>query len=555
MQRWLKISMFIFLFALLWLPFFQEQTKWFKEPELKGAFIKPALPKFSIDSIKDLKFQKKFEDYENYNFGFRGFMVKARNSVNYFLFKELSIKDNIVGKDGLIFQTESTEQTLGLQYGAKKKYKATLDKIKFLKEGVEKHGAHFLAIIAPSKEKIYADFLPPPYLGKYKKPNEYTDFIEGYKKRGIPFIDFCPYFRKLRDTCKYSLFTKTSYHWSIYGAAFAQDSLLNYMKKHLPKPMPECKKIGIELSGTARETDADFEGPLNLFYGIGQSQYAYPKYQMISSTKKNYRPKVIIIGDSFFWQLKDQYMLQYIFSEDSRFWYYFAGSSYPLNNDTGMFFQKEADAVEELESADYVVLMCNISTLDYFPYGVADYYYDNFAKPKITERIANKILNDSNWVKKLISKNENKDPILNELVAEEAKNVWRKRKIFNWMADNNKYVCADKVHNNIVIANSNNKWDWETFSMLCFENNKVAIYSHEKHFLSTAINGKKEMMATRPEIGECELYTLINLPNGFIALKAANGKYLSLNPKSLHLLATGNSIGKQERFKFLLLGK
>src|ERR1700758_5890373 len=99
MQQKLKIILFVFLFALLWLPFIQEQTNLFKESELKGAFVKPSFPKFSIDSLNKLSFQKQFEDFENYNFGFRGLMVKIRNSVNYILFKELGALDYVVGEN------------------------------------------------------------------------------------------------------------------------------------------------------------------------------------------------------------------------------------------------------------------------------------------------------------------------------------------------------------------------------------------------------------------------------------------------------------------------
>src|ERR1700747_2342304 len=94
-----KKIFFVLLMALLWLPFVQEQCKIFTELKLNGAFVKPSAPKFSLDSLKELKFQKQFEDYENFNFGFKGLLVKIKNSVNYILFKELSVQDNIAGKD------------------------------------------------------------------------------------------------------------------------------------------------------------------------------------------------------------------------------------------------------------------------------------------------------------------------------------------------------------------------------------------------------------------------------------------------------------------------
>jgi hypothetical protein len=65
MAQKFKVILFIFLFLFLLLPLWQEFTKWFKEPELKGFFIKPTIPQFSIDSLKSTGFQKKLVDYEN----------------------------------------------------------------------------------------------------------------------------------------------------------------------------------------------------------------------------------------------------------------------------------------------------------------------------------------------------------------------------------------------------------------------------------------------------------------------------------------------------------
>ena len=553
MTHKLKKILFIFLFVLLWLPLFQELTKIVKEPELKGVFVKPVIPQFSIDSLNSTGFQKELEDFENYNFGFRAFFVKTKNSLNHILFNELSVKDNVAGKDGFIFQTESTEQTLGITYGPKEKYQTALTQIKCMKEGIEKHGGHFLAVIAPSKEKVMPNFLPRPYLGKYKIPNEYTDFIEGYKKYNIPFIDFCPYFIKLRDTCQYPLFTKTGYHWSMYGAAFAQDSLLHYIEKSLASTLPKYKRTGIEFSDSARLSDADFEGPLNLFYSLNEPKYVYPKFEMIASTQKNKKPKVIIIGDSFFWQIKNQNMLQHVFSADSRFWFYFSFTSYPLSNTPGTPLLKGADVMEELESADYVILMCNVSTLDYFPYGAADYYCKNINRPKITRIIENYISYDCSWLENITKKKEAKIMPFDELIKQEAKQVRNKRVVFNLVAANQKYICADIGNKDLLFANRNNVSTWETFTLFHLQNDTVVICSDEGKFLSAELATNTEITANRSNIGPWEIFTLVKIDKNFVAFKAFNGKYVSLDEKTQQLFANAKSIDKNERFKLITL--
>src|SRR5436189_145670 len=77
----------------------------------------------------------------------------------------------------------------------------SISKINFLKEEMEKNGTHFFTVFAPSKESIYPEKLPARYIGATKEHSDYEDFIEGFKKYNIPFIDFNSYFKQLRSTC------------------------------------------------------------------------------------------------------------------------------------------------------------------------------------------------------------------------------------------------------------------------------------------------------------------------------------------------------------------
>ena len=182
MSKKIKITLFVFLFAVLWLPFLQEKTQFFKELDLGGAFFEPSKPEFSIASFDKLDYQKQFEDYQNYKFGFRAIFIKIRNSINYILFKELSIPDNIAGKNNFVFSVGSTERTLGIRYNGKEKTFKTIEKINFLKEKLENEGKHLIVLVVPSKETILPDFLPSIYKGKQKNQTDYNDFIDVYKK-------------------------------------------------------------------------------------------------------------------------------------------------------------------------------------------------------------------------------------------------------------------------------------------------------------------------------------------------------------------------------------
>jgi hypothetical protein len=552
MRQKLKIILFIILFALLWLPCVQEQTNFFEETQLTDAFEKPPAPIFSIDSLNKLSFQKQYENYKNYNFGFKGLLIKIKNSVNYILFKEINSLDFIVGKNGFIFDINHIKRTLGIDYNGKEKNNAAIDRIKFLKDGLENRGGKLVCLLVPSKEIETLDLLPSQYCNCLKKQTNYVDFVKGLTNNDIPTIDYYQYFKRFNITTPYPFYTKTGSHWSMYGASFAHDTLVNYIEKLIGKSIPKYKRVGVEISDVAKNDDADFEGALNLLFSIGQPKYMYPKLEMIESTRKNYRPKVIIIGDSFIWQIKYQEMLQYVFSEDSKFWYYFGSHSFPMNGANACSLDS-LNVIKELESADCVILEGSFGTLNGFPFGVTDYYYDNISSQEIIEIIRSNIKGNSLWMTKLNGKKNSLNLSIDEIVTAEAKRVCRDKKIISIKAANNKYVCAGGNEDETLIVNKEVVSDGETFSLLSLGDDKIAIYAHKNRFLSTELKNKAKIASTGTNIMDWETFTLIKLENDFVAFKAYNGKYLSFDSKTLKIFAIANKIGENEKFKMAVV--
>jgi hypothetical protein len=115
-----------------------------------------------------------------------------------------------------------------------------------------------------------------------------------------------------------------------------------------------------------------------------------------------------------------------------------------------------------------------------------------------------------------------------------------------------KFVCTDVALKNIAIANRDNASDWETFYLITLGNDKIAIQSFDHHnYVCAELNNQSEIWAPRDKIGPWETFTLVKLDSNFVALKAANGKYVIVNEKSLQLYASGDSIGKQEKFEMI----
>jgi len=102
-----------------------------------------------------------------------------------------------------------------------------------------------------------------------------------------------------------------------------------------------------------------------------------------------------------------------------------------------------------------------------------------------------------------------------------------------------------------VLANSNNPWEWETFSLINFEKDQCAIRAYNKRYLSVELNQKLEINATREKRSTWETFTIVELGHDTVAFKAVNGKYISVDKKTLQLYAVSLAIGENEKFALI----
>lgn len=126
-----------------------------------------------------------------------------------------------------------------------------------------------------------------------------------------------------------------------------------------------------------------------------------------------------------------------------------------------------------------------------------------------------------------------------------------KRKIIHLKASNKMYLGVDQNLSNLIFAKKDEPSINETFTLIRLEGNNYAIVSNEEHFLCSELENKNELTATRTKAGEWETFKLINLDSNFVALKAYNNKYLSMEEKTFQILAKADTIGKNEKFELI----
>lgn len=119
-------------------------------------------------------------------------------------------------------------------------------------------------------------------------------------------------------------------------------------------------------------------------------------------------------------------------------------------------------------------------------------------------------------------------------------------------AANGKFVYPDASHNNILLANGDSVSLAGRFTLLrSWGDSRYAIYSGGNKYVSAELAKHNEITANRNNVSSWEIFKMIKLDSNHVAFKAANGKFLSVDPNSLQLLANGDSIGRSQKFEMI----
>ena len=170
------------------------------------------------------------------------------------------------------------------------------------------------------------------------------------------------------DTSRFPIYSKTSVHWTTYGAHFTLLKLLDDMNNFFHNPLPKLAVESISTS-TFKGGDGDHEATLNLISRIDDQLFAYPKYSVDSSEGNNFRPTIITLGDSFYWGIKSCWMLPYVFDKNSKYLYYFSKVHYNNSSVKSHLINKQAIA-SEIANSDGLIVLNSSHNLKGFPYGL-----------------------------------------------------------------------------------------------------------------------------------------------------------------------------------------
>ena len=431
MKNVIKIILFALTALLLFASMFQKATHLWDFKKLNGVEIPAPMPDMTFHTISDGSFQTGTEAYLKQNFGFRQPLIRFYNQYLWDFYTTSNGNRGILtlGKDGWLYEpwsvddyyqihyhqhaTDADQLTEQLSEEAKRVYQ--------LQHILEPYGTHLFVCLVPSKDMLYPEHLPENHDTRFDdEPKMSARFFlkDEYTRLGVNVLDLGTFFQQMKDTADFTIFPKTGTHWSKYSSLFAADTLIRYME-HLGGINMRDLVIGPRTLQDAQEADTDLENLLNLIRPLPRPQYYYATATSDMDTTA-VMPKMIVIGDSFWWNIIYQTPVQEIFSEFP-YWYYNSTIYYdPIYQSVN-----EVNLANEILSSDFIILFYSSTQLYKLNNGFTKKALlalcfnpeeIDSAKAKLEQNIRS----DSAWMGSLKKASELQGKPLDEIVQKEA---------------------------------------------------------------------------------------------------------------------------------------
>ena len=321
--------LFCILAVLAFAPMLQEHLHFPRVRPLSGVTQPVDLPQFTMKAYRDGTFQQKLEQYIQQHHGYRPVTIRLYNQYLWDFYKKTYVKNVLsFGKEGWLYEPWFVEDYYhGGTYNHKKDsltLAQAFDKealrIYQLQHILERHGITLLVCQAPGKDLVYPEYLPEdthPERQKHLSARAYYE--DKFETMGINHINMEQWFLQMKDTVDFLLFPQKGTHWSNLAAAYAADSIFRYIETKQGVPMNHLQ-IGPHYPGKIKKPDDDLESLLNLMRPMKRlpQHYADLKVEHVPGAHK---PKLITVGDSYFWNICGYVPLDSLLSEKP-YWYY-----------------------------------------------------------------------------------------------------------------------------------------------------------------------------------------------------------------------------------------
>lgn len=421
-----KTILFALTAVLLFASMLQKCFNWPRFRMLKGVVVEENAPELTFRNCCDGTYQQQVEPYLKQHCGCREPLIRLYNQYLWDFYGETKVagKQIMFGKDLWIYEPWVVANYYQWQFHSYASDSAAMarmlsdeaQRVFELQEILDSYGIKLFVCLVPSKDLIYPEYLPENWETRYDDEPKITSRFfneEEYTRLGVNHLNLEQYFLQMKDTVDFALFPQTGIHWSKYASLYAADTLIRYME-HLGDINIPNIVIGPRELDKARDPDDDLESLMNLIRPLPKPKCYYANVTADGDTTAK-KPKIIVVGDSFWWNVATQLPLKDIFTE-AEYWYYNSSVYYYPPYESVSELNRE----EELLTSDFVILFYSASTqyrmndrftqqsLELFNY-IDSHSFDTAAFiEQETQRVIGSILASPDWadlVREKASKN------------------------------------------------------------------------------------------------------------------------------------------------------
>ncbi len=184
------------------------------------------------------KFPKLFDAYYKDYFGFRQPLIKLNSRIAYTWFGISTSENTILGQQGWLFYGEknSINYYRGLNLFTLEQLQDWQKKLEFRRDWLAAQGIQFMFVIAPNKETIYSEYMPPR-INRVQFQSRLDQLVTHLKTHSsINVIDLRS--TLLAEKKSHQVYLKTDTHWNLIGAWAGYRAVVNNLLVTMPNLQP-----------------------------------------------------------------------------------------------------------------------------------------------------------------------------------------------------------------------------------------------------------------------------------------------------------------------------
>jgi len=440
MQGIIKNILFVLVLLILCLPALQNATGFITVKPLDGDFIVPGKPTWSWKDWQSGIFQDHYDDYLEQNLELRPLLVRLNNQLDFSLFRQANAEGVSIGKEGYLYEDDYIRAYLGEDYMGDSSISKNIRRMKFLQDHLKaNYDIDLILVLEPSKARYYPEFLPEKTDTLTKGLSNYEAYRDAAKKYGLNLVDLNHYSLQLKNhplnwdipqnisrledlvplISRYPVYTRNGIHWSAFSSVIMGDTIVKYIENLRNIDLPEMDIDTIVISNRPQSTDNDVSKTMNLLWDPPMKEMAYPRLAFSDTTGKT-RPRVLVVGDSYYWNIFNTRLPKNLFANEA-FWYFYA-RVYPDYYQEEIWV-KDINIREEIEKQDIILLMVTERFLFKFDWGFINDLYKLYGCITDYDMIHDRridITRDNQWFADVIHKARLNGISLEEMITRDA---------------------------------------------------------------------------------------------------------------------------------------